>query len=81
MLVRSILSSSYGVSRFYGVFDLASWKEVNELNETSVNTSQVSVDSGENAKLMFHTPLDRSYLCADLGHIVSPFISLRQQGV
>ena len=76
MLVRAFLPSSYGVSRFYGVFDLAAWNELNEQNETLLKTSHVTVDSGEDAKLMFHTPLDRSYLCADLGHIVSRFPSL-----
>jgi hypothetical protein len=47
---------------------LATWKED---NDTTIKTSKVTVDSGVDAKLMFHTPIDRSYLCADLGHLVS----------
>ena len=53
------------MSQIFGTFDLAQWKEDND-----TKTSKVIVDSGVDAKLMFHTPIDRSYLCADLGNLV-----------
>jgi len=55
---------SYGVSRVYSRFALGVWK----VNKT-VYQSTIDIDSGDIPNLMFHTPLDRSYLCADVGHL------------
>lgn len=54
----------YGVSRVYSRFALGVWK----VNKT-VYQSTIDIDSGDIPNLMFHTPLDRSYLCADVGHL------------
>jgi hypothetical protein len=59
------LFCSYGVSRLYAVFALGVWTS----NKT-VYKSNIEIDSGDIANLMFHTPLDRSFLCADVGNLV-----------
>lgn len=61
----------YGVNRVYGQFVLALYNETvtNKTghNHTEVHKSTLILDSKLNDKLMFHTPNDRSYLCADVG--------------
>jgi len=67
-------STFYGVNRFYGEFEIAHYKE-SVKNTTSNKThleahhSMLTMDSKKNDKLMFHTPNDRSYLCADVGKV------------
>jgi len=64
----------YGVNRIYGEFEIAYYKE-KVTNTTSNKThleahlSVLTIDSKKNDKLMFHTPNDKSYLCADVGEI------------
>jgi len=54
----------YGVSRLFAHFSLPSQttKGVDE-------SSYLIIDSGDLTNLMFHTPLDRSFLCADIGDL------------
>lgn len=65
----SAAPASYGVQRFYAYFELAHFKQnYSAHNHTEmVNvTSFVDVDTGNLAsdRLMFRTPLDRSYFCS-----------------
>jgi len=67
-------SSFYGVYRFWGKFDVANYKE--NVTDPSTNktvveahNSTLTFDSKEVSKLMFHTPNDKSYQCADVGKI------------
>jgi len=53
----------YGVERFYGNFQMAKW----EYNGTQY-FSNVTVDSQDIPKLMFHTPLDQSFTCPKWGN-------------
>jgi len=68
-------SSYYGVNRFWGKIDVAYYKEnvtdPNNPNKTIVeaHNSTLTFDSKEITKLMFHTPIDKSYQCADVGQI------------
>jgi len=68
-------SSYYGVNRFWGKIDVAYYKEnvtdPNNPNKTVVeaHNSTLTFDSKEITKLMFHTPIDKSYQCADVGKI------------
>jgi len=68
-------SSYYGVNRFWGKIDVAYYKEnvtdPNNPNKTIVeaHNSTLTFDSKEITKLMFHTPIDKSYKCADVGQI------------
>jgi len=68
-------SSYYGVNRFWGKIDVAYYKEnvtdPNNPNKTIVeaHNSTLTFDSKEITKLMFHTPIDKSYQCADVGKI------------
>jgi len=55
----------YGVRQLSATFDLATWNEEVD-NVTVSKKSFVKIDSGDDPKLMFHTPLDRSYLCANI---------------
>jgi len=72
--LRKEEGSYYGVNRFYGEFDIAYYKE-NITNTTSNKThleghySTLVMDSKKIDKLMFHTPKDKSYQCADVGKI------------
>ncbi len=68
---------SYGVHRFYGIFELAHFQQnYSSHNQTSlINiTSYVDVDTGEKTgdKIMFRTPLNRSFLCVRLDPIQVP---------
>ena len=49
--------------------DVATWNEEVD-NVTVSKTSFAKVDTGDDQKLMFHTPLERSYLCANIGSMV-----------
>lgn len=68
-------SSYYGVNRFWGKIDVAYYKEnvtdPSNPNKTIVeaHNSTLTFDSKEITKLMFHTPIDKSYQCADVGKI------------
>jgi hypothetical protein len=62
--------TSYGVRQLSATFDLATWNEEVD-NVTVSKKSFVKIDSGDDPKLMFHTPLDRSYLCANIRNMVS----------
>lgn len=53
--------SYYGVRRFYAEFEMAKFVS----NATNA-TSSLQIDSKELDKLMLLTPLDRSYLCANI---------------
>ena len=53
-------------------FDVATWTEEVD-NVTVTKKSFVKVDTLDDPKLMFHTPLERSYLCANIGSMVSWF--------
>lgn len=72
--LRKEEGSYYGVNRFYGEFDIAYYKE-NITNTTSNKThletiySTLTMDSKKIDNLMFHTPKDKSYQCADVGKI------------
>jgi len=72
--LRSKEDTYYGVNRFYGEFEIAYYKE-NVTNATSntthleVHYSKLVMDSKKIEKLMFHTPNDKSYQCADVGKI------------
>jgi len=72
--LRSKDDPYYGVNRFYGEFDIAHYKE-NVTNTTSNTThleghqSTLIMDSKKIEKLMFHTPKEYSYQCADVGKI------------
>jgi len=61
-------ASYYGVSRFYGEIEIAHYNETVK-NNTKTHISSLHIDSKESKQLMFHTPDDRSYLCADVGAI------------
>jgi len=67
-------STYYGVNRFWGKFDVAYYEE-NVTDPTSNKTkieahhSILTYDSKNITKLMFHTPNDKSYQCADVGKI------------
>ena len=54
---------SYGVERFYGNFQMAKW----EFNNTKY-FSNVTVDTFDMPKLLFHTPLDQSFTCPMWGN-------------
>jgi len=68
-------SSYYGVNRFWGKIDVAYYKEnvtdPKNPNKTMVeaHNSTLTFDSKEISQLMFHTPNDKSYQCADVGKI------------
>jgi len=67
-------SSFYGVSRFYGEFDIAMYTEdvkntTSNKTHTETLVSTLSMDSKQIDRLMFHTPNDNSYLCADVGEV------------
>ena len=50
--------------QLYGVFELFKWKGE---NGTDYN-STVIIDSHSIPNVMFHTPLDRSFTCKDIGN-------------
>ena len=54
---------SYGVERFYGNFQMAKW----EFKGTKY-FSNVTVDTFDMPKLLFHTPLKQSFTCPMWGH-------------
>ena len=61
----------YGIRRLSARFDLASWHE--EVDNVT-RTSFVKIDSGadaddDDAKLLFRTPINRSFLCANVGNV------------
>jgi len=59
---RNLTNNFYGVERFYGTFMIKKWK----VNATDYNDT-VTVDSKEVPKILFHTPLDRSFKCGSWG--------------
>lgn len=68
-MALSFLSvSSYGIQRFYGVFELAHFQQsYSSKNKTELLniTSYIDVDTGDKGdKIMFRTPINRSFLCA-----------------
>lgn len=59
---RNLTNNFYGVERFYGTFMIRKWKvNVTDFNDT------VTVDSKEVPKILFHTPLDKSFTCGSWG--------------
>jgi len=64
---RNLTSNFYGVERFYGNFMVKKWK----VNGTDYN-STLNVDSSEVPKIMFHTPLERSFTCGAWGSTKLP---------
>jgi len=59
---RNLTNNFYGVERFYGTFMIKKWK----VNTTDFNDT-ITVDSKEVPKILFHTPLDRSFSCGSWG--------------
>lgn len=59
---RNLTNNFYGVERFFGTFMIKKWK----VNTTDFNDT-VTVDSKEVPKILFHTPLDRSFTCGSWG--------------
>jgi len=59
---RNLTNNFYGVERFYGNFMTKKWK----VNTTDYSTT-INVDSKEVTKILFHTPLDRSFSCGSWG--------------
>jgi len=60
---RNTTLGYYGVERFYGNFQMAKW----EFNGTKY-FSNVTVDTFDMPKLLFHTPLDQSFTCPMWGN-------------
>jgi len=64
---RNLTSHFYGVERFYGIFFWEKWTG-NGTNGTTVDFNKtMHVDSNEMSNIIFHTPLDRSFTCANWG--------------
>ena len=58
----TLIFFSYGVTQLSGEFVIAKWY----VNDTEYNNT-ITVDSGSIPKIMFHTPLDMSFTCKDIG--------------
>jgi len=61
---RNTTLGYYGVERFYGNFQMAKW----ESSDGTKYFSNVTVDTFDLPKLLFHTPLDQSFTCPMWGN-------------
>jgi len=60
----------YGVVQLFGKFTIAKWEgnSTKDDNKTIEYNSKVTIDSHPIPKIMFRTPLDRSFTCKDIGN-------------
>ena len=63
-----VFNFRYGVLRLFGKLEIAHFNQYNnKTNKTEKIVTSIHIDTGNNTRLEYQTPVNRSYLCTDLG--------------